>query len=169
MIPANMGFSYKKRPSQMKIFVSAKMIGILMLIFLNAIQAQTGTQPEKLIKALNANNLTDALEIAGNIDSVNYRDRSGLSLLMYASEIGYTELCKKLIDKGADLNLQSNNGLTALLLASQNGHVGVVKLLLDKRADPDLQEIVFNTTALMQASQNGYTEVVRLLLDKGAE
>jgi ankyrin repeat protein len=151
----------------MKKYCSTHLITAFLLLCITGIQAQTGTQAEKLMKALKAKDLANALVTAQNIDSVNYRDNSGRSLLMCASENGYTEVCKILLNKGANLDLQASNGVTALNLASQNGHKEVVKLLLEKGAKMDLQAKI-GVTALIMAAQEGYIQIVKFLLEKGA-
>jgi uncharacterized protein (TIGR02145 family) len=143
------------------------MIAIFLLLFVNGIQAQIETQAEKLYNALIAKDLNNAIVLAQNVDYVNKTFHNNTSLLMIASFDGVIEVCKILIDKEANLDLQASNGWTALIMASQNGNTEVVKLLLDKGAKFDTQSD-FGYSALMAASFNGHIEIVKLLLDKGA-
>ena len=90
-------------------FISACVIGI---------QAQNGIQARNLMANLKERAPEYKLDSFHYIDSVNFQDKDGISLLMFASELGYTGLCKILIEQGADLDNQSKNGLTAIILAS---------------------------------------------------
>jgi hypothetical protein len=62
------------------------------------------------------------------------------TVLMVASNKGYTEIVKLLLKKGADPNQKNYKGTTALMLASQSGHKDVVKLLLKNGANPRLKD-----------------------------
>ncbi|MCK7531097.1 MAG: ankyrin repeat domain-containing protein [Marinilabiliales bacterium] len=56
------------------------------------------------------------------ISDINYCDKYGATLLMCSAEIGAADVCRALLDKGADPDKQSANGTTALYIAAQNGH-----------------------------------------------
>ncbi len=143
-------------------------ITVFPLLFSNCVQAQSEAQAEKLFNALNAKDLNNALILVQNVNSVNYNGNGQLNLLMLASENGYSEVCKILINKGAKLDLQDKFGETSLFIASQRGRTEVVKLLLDKGAKLDLQDNE-GETALMMASEKGHKEVCKILIDKGAK
>jgi ankyrin repeat protein len=146
---------------------SKALIVIILLLFSNLIWAQKVTVYLKLMDALKAKDLKNALTLVQNIDSVNYRDKDNFSLLMIASKQGYPDVVKVLLEKGALLDLQSNNGETALMEAAHQGYSEIVKILAESGANLDLQTNI-GGTALMKASQEGHIEVVRLLLEKGA-
>jgi uncharacterized protein len=116
------------------------MIALFLSLCISNIKAQTGTQTEKLIKELKEKDLTNALKTVQNIDNVNYKDSDGFTILMYASSIGSIDICRILLDKGAQLDLQDIDDATALILASINGHTEGVRLLLEKGANPDLKD-----------------------------
>jgi len=46
----------------------------------------------------------------------------------------YTDIIKKLIEKGADVNEKDNDGETALMIESKNGHVEIVQELIKAKA-----------------------------------
>ncbi len=91
----------------------------------------------------------------------------GETALMAASEKGYTEIVKLLLDYGAKVDLQDVLGKTALYKASEKGHQEVVKLLLDKGANTNLPD-VGKTSALSMAAWKRHLGIVELLLKKGA-
>ncbi len=152
----------------MKTYGSSIIFVVLISLFHNCIMAQTGTQPEKLFNALQTKDLNNSLILVKNVSQVNYCGEGQLSLLMLASEDGYTEVCKILIDKGANLDLRDYEDETALLIASQRGRTEIVKLLLSKGAKLDLKDKE-GETALMKASEKGHKDVCKILIDKGAK
>ena len=81
---------------------------------------------------------------------------------------GKTDLVKKKIESGADVNVKNNNGYTPLFLASEKGYTEIVKLLLEYGADVNVKTN-YENTPLYCASINGHTEIVKLLLDRGAD
>ena len=102
-------------------------------------QAQPEAQAEKLMAALKEDNPENALALVQNVNDVNYRDENNMSLLIVGSYRDYIDVCKTLINKGANINLQANNGATALIMASLGGHTELAKLLLDKGASSGLK------------------------------
>ena len=81
---------------------------------------------------------------------------------------GKTDLVKKKIESGADVNCKNNDGDTPLHYASAYGHTEIVKLLLEHGADVDAKNN-YGSTPLYGASEKGYTEIVKLLLEYGAD
>ncbi len=88
-------------------------------------------------------------------------------LLIEASEPGYEDTVKVLLDAGADPEIQDAQGRTGLLLSVSQGFSATVKVLLEKHANPNIKD---NTgkTPLMMAAKNGFRRIVRLLLDYDA-
>jgi uncharacterized protein len=132
------------------------------------VSSKTSTKAEELCNALINKDLKNAVILVQNIDSVNFRDNNGNSLLMLASLGGFIDVSKLLIEKGAKLNLQNPIGGTALVYAIAGGHIEIINLLLNKGANLNLQDNN-GATALFLASQEGYVEIVKILLDKGAK
>ncbi len=62
------------------------LIGLLLSITVSRVLAQPEMLPEQLIMSMKTGDLTNAIEIARNIDSVNYTGKDGTSLLMHAVE-----------------------------------------------------------------------------------
>jgi len=96
--------------------------------------------------------------------------------LIGASEHGYTEIVRRLIEKGANLsspakrekganlNIQNEEGETALMIASGGDYTDIVRLLIEAGANLNIQN-EDGKTALMFASN---TDIVRLLIEAGA-
>lgn len=64
-------------------------------------------------------------------DHVNQQDDSGTSLLMYAASRGHVEICRILLEAGADPLLKNRQGQDALALARSAGHRAVETMLLE--------------------------------------
>lgn len=122
---------------------------------------------DKFCAALKFEQQEDAIKIAKTIEPIDSADTLNISALMYASSYGDLEICKILIDRGANINNLSNDGNTALLYASKNGNPDIVKLLLNQGININIQN-KYGISSLMRAVNYGNTEVVKLLLESGA-
>lgn len=95
---------------------------------------------------------------------VNMKARqNGQTALMLAASHGRMQICKALLDNGAEVNLQDNDGSTALMCAAEHGHTGVIELLL---AQPECNvhlEDNEESTALKIALVNGHNQAGILL------
>ncbi|MET0310446.1 MAG: ankyrin repeat domain-containing protein [Burkholderiaceae bacterium] len=96
---------------------------------------------------------------------VELRNGSDESPLMMAALKGHTELVRRLLARGADVN---KPGWTPLHYAATNGHLPAIRLLLENHAFINAQS-PNGTTALMMAARYGTPEAVKLLLEEGAE
>jgi len=94
---------------------------------------------------------------------VNSKDMS----LDVASILGETEIVKKLLESGVDVNEKNEEGETALHIASLVNNVEIVKLLLESGADVNVKNTL-GQTALHVASSPNNVEVIKLLLEFGA-
>jgi hypothetical protein len=95
------------------------------------------------------------------------RDEDDNTLLHYSVE--NTDLCRELLDLGADVNAVNKNNETVLYIVSSCGYqVNSLMLFLQRGANPN---ILTNRrwTALLSASINGYIKNCILLLLKGAD
>jgi ankyrin repeat protein len=81
-----------------------------------------------------------------------------------AADYGRLEVCKWLLDKGSDVNMQDKDGRTALMWAA---NTECAKLLLDKGASLDHTEGEGWTT-LMFAALADKLDLAQLLLSRGA-
>ena len=98
---------------------------------------------------------------------VNGRYGSSTTLIE-ASERGYLEVAKCLIDRGADVNKADNGGETPLYRASRNGHLEVVRSLLDAKAEVNKADVSGRTPLAMALSEN-FPEIVAVLLEVGGQ
>ena len=87
---------------------------------------------------------------------------AGNSALMGVSFKGYAAIARRLIQHGADLNLQNGNGGTALMFATLFGRNELVQILLEAGADPRLADRR-GLTALHLAGQQGNEAAWKLL------
>ena len=93
---------------------------------------------------------------------------TGGPALYNASENGYLEIVKILINAGVDVNLPVENGLTPLHISSHKGHVKVVEALIEAGADPNSAS-TDGKTPLHFASLKGHVEVVEALITTKAD
>ncbi|RYE16979.1 MAG: hypothetical protein EOP45_16575 [Sphingobacteriaceae bacterium] len=95
--------------------------------------------------------------------SIYETDSENRSPLYLASERGFTELVKCIIEQGSYINRGNDDeDYTALHIAAHKGHASVVQLLLDDGANSHLESNNGNT-ALDLAKQQNCTRVIRLL------
>lgn len=106
------------------------------------------SSPDKANENLNLFLITSATK--GQIEEVrkalksgadiNYKENQlGSTALIKASQKGYPEIVKLLIERGAKLDIQRNDGGTALHMAAQNGHAEIIKLLIEGGANLNLR------------------------------
>jgi ankyrin repeat protein len=96
---------------------------------------------------------------------VETRNTVDESALMMAALKGHTDMARRLIARGADVN---KTGWAPLHYAATGSHATLITMLLDAHAYIDA-ESPNGTTPLMMASQYGSAAAVRQLLDAGAD
>ena len=97
----------------------------------------------------------------------NIAHTNGLTLLMYAVEIGNRDIISTLIDKGADIHAVNQKGHTALTLALRGEQNEIATLLIDAGAKTDL-EFEDGVTLLLLAVAYSDARVIEKLLRNGA-
>ena len=90
----------------------------------------------------------------------------GDTAFLIAAIYGHLEVCKFLIESGANLEATGNNGWTALIWAGRYGYLEVCKFLVGIGAN--LKAISNCETALMVAAGYGQLEVCKFLIQSGA-
>ena len=97
--------------------------------------------------------------------TVEVRNSTDESPLMFAALNGELELARLLISRGADVN---KPGWAPLHYAATRGHLAVMNLLLEQHAYIDASS-PNGTTPLMMAAFYGTPSAVKLLLEAGAD
>ena len=88
----------------------------------------------------------------------------GSTPLHVASERGFSDIVRLLIDNQANVNAKMNDGSTALMLACQNGHLSVVESLFSTgHCNVTLQRLD-GVTALFLVVQHGHESIFDYLL-----
>lgn len=72
--------------------------------------------------------------------NANMADRSGLTPLLSAAQIGFVDGAQILIARGAQVNLGNGRGETALHIAVQRRDIAMVRALIAAGADADQQD-----------------------------
>lgn len=94
-----------------------------------------------------------------DVDTIDNKHRS---VLMIASNYGYTEIVSILLENDAYVNAMDIKGKTALIHASCKGRTTIVSMLLDKGADMNMRDHK-GRTALMIAKTKGHADIVSIL------
>nr|CAB3267275.1 transient receptor potential cation channel subfamily A member 1 homolog [Phallusia mammillata] len=102
---------------------------------------------------------------------LNMRDNDGGSPLHYAAKEGHLEMCRFLIQNGADINSCDKKGKTALHQAvskedsdNEASSTQVVKYLLEKEAHFDMKDEL-GRTPFYYAALNDYVTCTKLLIE----
>jgi ankyrin repeat protein len=107
---------------------------------------------------------------------------NGATPFLRAAQSGDLELMRRLIERGADPNLNTDEGVTPLMVASGIGWVEgvtyewspaqtleVVKWLIELGLDVNARDTSEGRTALMGAAHKGRTDVIEVLVTAGAD
>ena len=84
---------------------------------------------------------------------------------MIAAEYGRLDICRLLINKGAQLEARNSDGKTPLHRAACGGHVEIVRLLCDHGADVEVQDDS-GMRPLHDAAGRGQISVVKELIEE---
>jgi ankyrin repeat protein len=119
--------------------------------------------------------LTEFLADLSEVD-VNKASESGITPLLMVAEVGWTDVMKKLLKRGAHVDAAPKGrtaeeakiaGSTPLIGATKYNNPEAVKLLLDHNANPNHQN-QSGISALMLASEQGFFDCVKNLCNGGA-
>lgn len=100
------------------------------------------TQNNRTNKVEKVQSVTPAMIAA----KINELDQEGQTVLFAAAGRGYQDICKVLLDRGADLNFRDKSGRSALHMSIASNHYATVKFLLEQGANTtgvDLRQIRF--------------------------
>ncbi|XP_044150378.1 ankyrin repeat and MYND domain-containing protein 2 [Bufo gargarizans] len=112
------------------------------------------TEEEKqLVAVISKGNVQEAVTLLGSKDvRINCLDEHGMTPLMHAAYRGKVEMCKLLLQHGADVNCNEHeHGYTALMFACLSGKKKIVWMMLEAGADTDAINSVGRTAAQMAA------------------
>ncbi|XP_062846814.1 ankyrin repeat and MYND domain-containing protein 2-like [Trichomycterus rosablanca] len=112
------------------------------------------TEAEKeMLQAAAAGDVQSALQLLNSKEvCVNCLDENGMSPLMHAAYKGQADICRLLLQHGADVNCNEHEyGYTALMFASLSGNAEITSMMLDAGAETDPVNSVGRTAAQMAA------------------
>lgn len=92
----------------------------------------------------------------------------GYTPLHVAAKNGNAELCKLLIDYGANVNAVTPSKMTPLHISVLENHVHIVQLLLENNANVHLREEGNRETPILLACSLGHTKIIQLLEERDA-
>ena len=98
-------------------------------------------------------------------DSDIIKQKGNIGLFL-AAKNGDKNICKLLLQHGANINARDQEGRTALALAVIEGKVEVVKFLIEQGADVNTVNVRGNTPLLHSTSATS-AEITKLLLESG--
>ena len=70
-----------------------------------------------------------------NVEAKQRGEEDGRTCLINAARNGHLDICRLLIDKGAQVNAIDSGGCTPLHLAAWKGHIEILRPLCDRGAD----------------------------------
>ncbi|XP_068455165.1 ankyrin repeat and MYND domain-containing protein 2-like [Clinocottus analis] len=107
----------------------------------------------KMLQVIAAGDVHQASHLLASQDvRVNCLDECGMTPLMHAAYEGKADMCRLLLQHGADVNgNQREYGYTALMFAGLSGKTDIASMLLDAGAEKDLVNSVGRTAAQMAA------------------
>ena len=114
------------------------------------------------------NGLTSSVVRMLEMRSIDVEAKGGVfgwTCLHIAAFIGHLDICRLLIDKGAQLEAKDNFGRIPLHWAAGQGHVEIVRLLCDRGADVEARDID-GWRPLHFAACNGPITVVKELIEE---
>ncbi|XP_061912693.1 ankyrin repeat and MYND domain-containing protein 2-like isoform X1 [Entelurus aequoreus] len=107
----------------------------------------------KILQVIEAGDVQEAAQLLASDDvRVNCLDEYGMTPLMHAAYKGKADMCRLLLQHGADVNCnQHEYGYTALMFAGLSGKTDITSMMLDAGAEADLVNSVGRTAAQMAA------------------
>lgn len=156
----------------MKIKIFYTILIITFLCFCNTYAQEKKDITDELIiefqQACISNNLEKVkLILSKTPEFINSRNKEQKTALFLASGKANFEVCKFLIEQGADIEAESNS-LTPIWEAVGSDNLDIVKLLVESSADYDTKGKSRVTSAFLRSIMKGQIETVKYFLSKGA-
>lgn len=92
-------------------------------------------------------------------------DKEGVTPLMHATLLGFSEGAEALLDRGAAVDQSNGRGETALILAVQRRDSTMVRLLMARKANPDKSDHIAGMSARDYARRDDRSGTMLALLD----
>ncbi|XP_063308470.1 ankyrin repeat and MYND domain-containing protein 2 [Pelobates fuscus] len=110
-------------------------------------------EERELITVISKGTVEEAGRCLGSKEvRVNCLDEHGMTPLMHAAYKGKADMCKLLLQHGAEVNCNEHeHGYTALMFAGLSGKKEIVWMMLEAGADPDVLNSVGRTASQMAA------------------
>ncbi|XP_059205886.1 ankyrin repeat and MYND domain-containing protein 2-like [Centropristis striata] len=107
----------------------------------------------KILQVIAAGDVQEAAQLLASKEvRINCLDEHGMTPLMHAAYKGKADMCRLLLQHGADVNCnQHEYGYTALMFAGLSGKTDITTMILDAGAETDLVNSVGRTAAQMAA------------------
>lgn len=99
----------------------------------------------------------------------NLADRKGVSPLMLATQLGFTEGVLRLLKYKASVDATNRSGETALIRAVQLRQPELVRILLKAGANPDKRDSVAGLSAREYAAQDGRNSAILAIIERGGQ
>ena len=106
--------------------------------------------------------------LIGQGAKINYKSKTGVSLIHMAAEKGLMDSLKSILHAGIDINSEFE-GKTPLYLAVLAGQEAVVQYLIEQKADLNVKEKTIEVTCLYPALLRGFYSIFKLLMNSGAD
>jgi len=125
---------------------------------------------ENLFKAVEAGSADEVVKVLKE-EKINTTTYYGAKSIIYATENGFFEILRMLLESGAKIHRASfwsnsyNIALSSLSRAAHNGRTDIVKLLLEFGANVEKKDL---REAFIEALLGGNLEIIKILLDAGA-
>jgi ankyrin repeat protein len=145
---------------------------VLMMLFFITYPQVSRADKKDLSVALTLGNTEVAIRILKgakfNSKKVNYKNESGNSPLHIATERGFLDIVKALLEKGARVNEINGRGATSIFLAVFHRKFLIIETLIQAEADPNIARND-GSTPLLMATQYGQLEIIQQLIGAGAQ
>ncbi|KAG7268161.1 hypothetical protein CRUP_002165 [Coryphaenoides rupestris] len=116
-------------------------------------KGELSSTEREMFGVITAGNVQEASRLLGCKDvRVNCLDENGMTPLMHAAYKGKADMCRLLLQHGADVNCNEHeHGYTALMFAGLSGKTDITWMMLDAGAETDVVNSVGRTAAQMAA------------------
>lgn len=121
---------------------------------------------EALIEAAKNGKFNDVRRLVEQGADVNHSD---LPPFFWAYFRGHKDICKWLLNNGANINHDRFSEMTLLMSATVKGDVEFASFLIDAGADVNLQLPAGGETALHKAALRNQPETLKLLIQRGGD